>query len=197
MIAIIAIIAAGSIPAGLAYLRNYRVIGAAQNLASQMQMSRGQAVKRNANRGILLNFNYPNNRQYQFTSLEPDPMTGNWDGNYYPNFAPRTYLEGMAAFGAVPTPPFNVNDPDAANGLQSPHGQVMTLGQEIQFEPGTFNALLFRADGSVRAVNAAGGGPPVVEQVGVDYELVIRDPTTDLTRLIRISRNGRVQVEVQ
>lgn len=197
VIAIIAIIAAGSIPAGLSYLRNYRVIGSAQNVAAQMQMARGQAVKRNANRGILLNFNFPDVRQFQFTSLEADPWTGNWDGQYYPNFAPRTYLEGMVDFGAVPATPFNVEDPDPANGIQSPHGQVHQLGQNIEFQGGTFNALLFRADGSVRAVNAAGGGVPVIQQVGVDYELVIRDPVTDLSRLIRISRNGRVQVAVQ
>lgn len=195
VIAIIAITAAATIPMGLNFVQHYRVIGAGQNVAVMVQRSRGEAVKRNTQRGVLLNLNYPQARQYQFTSLDPSPETGGWDGQYYPNFAPRSYTEGDLIFGAVPAVPFNVNDPNIALGVMSPHGPVGVLPRQIQFEPGQFNALLFRTDGSVRAVNTANGGAGVIDVVGVNYEFTIRDPRTDLTKLVTISRNGRVKVE--
>ena len=81
---IIIIISAASIPMGLNYVRQYKITGAAQNVATMVQRARNQAVKVNASRGVLLNFNYPAVAQYQYTSLEPSPLTGNWDGNFYP-----------------------------------------------------------------------------------------------------------------
>ncbi len=155
VITIIVIVSAASIPAGLNFVRHYKVTGAMQNVAAQMQMSRGQAVKRNTNRGILLNFNYPRAGMYQFTSLDPSPVTGAWDGGVYPTYAPLSYTENMANFGAVPVPPNNTADPDVAMGVMSPHGIPVALPIDVQFDAGAFNALLFRADGSVRAVNAA------------------------------------------
>jgi hypothetical protein len=156
-------------------------------------MTRGQAVKRNTNRGILLNFNYPQPDMYQFTSLDPSPVTGIWDGAVYPIYAPLSYAENMANFGAVPVPPDNTTDPDPANGVMSPHGIPALLPTDVQFEPGAFNALLFRADGSVRAVNAAGnGGAAAISIVGTDFQIVLRDVTTDIQRTLTISQNGRV-----
>ncbi len=192
VITIIVIVSAASIPMGLNFVRHYRVQGAVQNVATQMQMCRGQAVKRNTNRGILLNFNYPQPGMYQFTSLDPSPVTGTWDGNVYPTFAPLSYTEGDVNFGAVPIPPNNTNDPDAANGVMSPHGYPRPLPQAIRFDPGASNALLFRADGSVRAVNAAGGGAGAINLVGVDFQVVVRDNTTQIVKTVTISRNGRV-----
>jgi prepilin-type N-terminal cleavage/methylation domain-containing protein len=193
VITIIVILSAVAIPAGLNFVRHYRVTGGMQNVASQVQMSRGQAVKRNTNRGILLNFNYPQPGQYQFTSLDPSPVTGTWDGAVYPIFAPLSYTENLANFGAVPAPPDNTRDPDPANGVMSPHGFPASLPLDIQFDPGAFNALLFRADGSVRAVNAAGNpNPPAINVVGPDFQIVFRDRTTQLTKTLTISRNGRV-----
>lgn len=195
VISIIVIVAAASIPMGLNFVRHYQVMGGAQNVAAQVQMSRGQAVKRNTQRGILLNFNFPNPGDYQFTSLDPSPVTGTWDGNVYPNFNPLRYTEGDVNFGAVPLPPFNTQDPNPAQGVMSPHGFPAGLSQDLEFVPGAFNALLFRADGSVRAVNAAGGGAGAVNLVGVDFQFVVRDPRTGLTKSVLVTRNGRVMVQ--
>ena len=193
VITIIVIVSAASIPMGLNFVRHYKVTGAVQNVAAQVQMSRGQSVKRNTNRGILLNFNYPQPGMYQFTSLDPSPVTGTWDGGVYPTFAPLSFTENMVNFGAVPVPPNNTNDPDRPNGVMSPHGFPLTLPIDVQFDPGAFNALLFRADGSVRAVNAAGNpGVAAVNMVGVDFQVVLRDTTTQITKTLTISRNGRV-----
>jgi prepilin-type N-terminal cleavage/methylation domain-containing protein len=196
VVTIIVIVSAASIPAGLNFVRHYKVTGAMQNVAAQMQQSRGQAVKRNTNRGILLNFNFPQTGMYQFTSLDPSPVTGTWDGGVYPTFAPLSYTETMVNFGAVPAPPNNTADPDPANGVMSPHGVPANLPIDVLFDPGTFNALLFRADGSVRAVNAAGNpGAPSISIVGTDFQIVLRDRNTQITKTLIISRNGRVLVQ--
>jgi prepilin-type N-terminal cleavage/methylation domain-containing protein len=197
VITIIIIISAASIPLGLNFVKHYKVTGAAQGIAAEVQRARAQAVKRNSGRGILLNFNYPQAAAYQFTSLDPDPMTGNWDGGVYPA-NPGNCNNAAANFGTVPDPPNNVIDPDRDAGVQSPHGMPIKLPQDIGFEGGLRNALLFCADGSVAAVNAAGsvgGAALTLDANGVDWIMTVRDRTTQLARVIRVSPGGRVRVE--
>lgn len=199
VITIILILSAASIPLGLNYVKHYKITGAAQAVAAEIQRARAQAVKRNTGRGILLNFNYPAAQTYQFTSLDPNPMTGNWDGAVYP--ANPGYCRSAAVnFGTVPAPPNNITDPNLAVGVQSPHGSPIKLPIDVGFDVGGRNALLFCADGSVAAVNAAGQvGPGVLTQApnGVDWLMTIRDQTTQLTRVVVISPGGRVRVEPQ
>jgi prepilin-type N-terminal cleavage/methylation domain-containing protein len=193
VMAIIVVTSAASIPMGLNYVRHYKIAGAAQNVAAQAQRARSQAVKLNTSRGVLLNFNYPQVGQYQYTSLEPDPLTGNWDGGVYPA-NPGVFQLGAVNYGSVPDPPANVTDPDIGAGIQSPHGQPVELPSELGFDAGGLNALLFRADGAVSAVNAAGPiGVGVLVQDGSDWIVTLRDSTTDLTRVIRFSPGGRVR----
>ena len=193
---IVVILSAASIPMGLNFVRHYQLSGVAQAIAAETQAARGQAVKLNTQRGVLLNFNYPAAGQYQWTSLDPNPMTGAWDTPVYPTYVPRNYQEGMVSFGAVPTVPNNVVDPDPANGVMSPHGLPGNIPQELVFDVGGSNALLFRSDGSVRAVNSAFGpsGGGVLAPNGMNWQLTIRDSRTDLTRIVTIARNGRVRV---
>ncbi len=197
VITIIVIISAASIPLGLNFVRQYKITGAAQGVAAEIQRARAQAVKRNTGRGILLNFNYPAAQTYQFTSLDPNPMTGNWDSPVYPA-NPGNCNASAASFGTVPDPPNNVVDPDRSLGVQSPHGIPIELPLDVGFEAGERNALLFCADGSFAAVNAAGqvGAAVLTQDVdGVDWLLTVSDRTTQLARVIRISPGGRVRVE--
>lgn len=197
VIVIIVIVSAATIPLGLNFVRHYRITGAAQGIAAEVQRARAQAVKRNSGRGILLNFNYPEAASYQFTSLDPNPMTGNWDGGVYPA-NPGNCNRVAADFGMVPDPPNNVIDPDANPGVESPHGMPIELPMDIGFEDGQRNALLFCADGSVAAVNAAGsvgGSVLTLAENGVDWIMTVRDRTTQLARVIRVSPGGRVRVD--
>ena len=195
VILIIIIVSAASIPMGLNFVRHYKITGAAQNVVAQIQRARSQAVKNNTARGVLLNFNYPALSEYQFTSLDPNPLTGNWDGGVYPA-NPGVFDIGSVAYGTAPVPPANTIDPDLAAGVQSPHGLPLQLPQDVNFDPGERNALLFRADGSVAAVNAAGPiGTAALVQDGNDWLITLRDSSTQLTRVIRVSRGGRVRLE--
>ena len=196
VIAIIVIVSATSIPMGLNYVRHYKITGAAQNVIAQVQRARSQAVKLNTARGVILNFNYPAMGEFQYTSLDPDPMTGNWDGDVYPANPGVFGPSGTVNYGTAPVPPANITDPDLAAGIQSPHGVPFQLPQEVNFVPGQRNALLFRADGSVFAVNAAGPiGASALVQDGVDWLVTVRDSYTQLTRVIRVSPGGRVRLD--
>jgi prepilin-type N-terminal cleavage/methylation domain-containing protein len=195
VMAIIAITSAIAIPLGIDYVRNYEVMGAAQGVAAQMQMSRAQAVRRNSRRGILLNFDYPQAGQSQFTTLDANPMTGAWDNPVYPD-NPGVFDPGVRDYGTVPDPPFNVDSP--GDNLPSPHGEVITLPTQMEFVDvaGGYTSLLFRMDGSVEAVNAVGVAVKHVEADGLNWVVEIRNLDNGLRRIITISRNGRVVVDV-
>jgi len=196
VISIIAIVSAASIPMGLNFVRHYKITGAAQNVVAQVQRARSQAVKLNSARGVILSFNYPAVGEYQFTSLDPDPRTGNWDGGVYPANPGVFELGATVAYGQTPIPPANTRDPDLAAGVQSPHGVPIVLPQDLGFDPGARNALLFRADGSVAAINAAGPiGTAALVQDGVDWLVTLRDSSTQLTRVIRVSPGGRIRLD--
>lgn len=185
VILIIGIAAAISIPLGLNYVRIYQVTAAAQNVASQMQTARIQAVRRNAQNGILLNLDYPNPGEFQFTTLERNPTTGGYDGTFYPGPT------------KAPTPPNNV-DP-VGGGLPSPHGPIVRVPHGYSFitAGGTFSSLLFRADGSVQGVVADGVGSKQIAPApnGLDFQVTLQHQDYLLTRTIVISRNGRVRIE--
>ena len=192
VLGIIAITSTIAIPMGINYIRNYEVIGAAQNVASQMQMCRAQAVRRNSRRGMILNYEYPEVGKYQFTTLDEDPFNGGWDGDIYPA-NPGVFDPSNRNYGMAPTPPANTDLPGA--GLPSPHGVVVSLPLGMEFIPGQqYGSLLFRVDGSVEAVNASNVGARVIQEVGLNWVMQVRHPDYGLTRTITISRNGRVVI---
>jgi prepilin-type N-terminal cleavage/methylation domain-containing protein len=193
VLAIIAVVSTITIPMGISYIRNYEVIGAAQNVASQMQQCRSQAVRRNSRRGLLLNFDYPSVGRYQFTTLDEDPVNGGWDGGVYPA-NPGVFDPANRTYGIAPTPPDNIVSP--GGGLPSPHGVVVSLPLGMEFIGGKqYGSLLCRVDGSVEAVNAGNVAAQVVQEVGLNWEVEVRHPDYGLTRTITISRNGRVAID--
>lgn len=203
VIAIIMVVSAIAIPMGLNYVRNYEMLGAAQNVASQIQLARAQAVRRNSRRGILLNFDYPvvDSGQYQFTTLDENPVTGGWDGAVYPANPGVFDPNNRANYGTAPTPPNNHispgNDPNG-NPYPSPHGNIVELPNEVNFENATYSSLLFRSDGSVEAVTSQNvpGRAVAADPNGLDWLITIRNQENQLVRRIRVSRNGRVAIEI-
>jgi prepilin-type N-terminal cleavage/methylation domain-containing protein len=183
------IMAAIAIPYGLSYIRHYQMTAAGQGVASLMQMSRGQTVKRNSRNGLILNFDYPEPGQYQYTTLDADPETNAYDTTIFP--------------GPGPTAVFDPNDrdygiaPPVGDSTIPPHGIIASLPQDVVFDEtdGEYNALLFRSNGAVEAVNAQDSGNALVRTDGIDWVLTIRNNRYGFVRDIRISRNGRVQVE--
>lgn len=192
VILIIGITVTLSIPSALSYVRNYQMMSAAQNVATQVQRARSQVVRRNSQRGLILNFDYPTAAQYQYTSMDEDPFNGGWDGGVYPGNPGAFNPTVSRNYGIAPPPPANVNSPAAD--IPSPHGLVMDLPTGTQFIGGTYSSLLFRFDGSVEAVHSTNVGSQVITENGLNWEIRIRQLDTGLTRTITISKNGRVAV---
>jgi len=185
-----AILAAMAIPYGLNYVRVYQMTAAGQGVASVMQMTRGQAVRRNSRNGLILNFDYPEAGQFQFTTLDADPETNAYDATTYPGPGDSAVFDpNDRDFGIAPPVGSNTNPP---------HGIIADLGQDIVFDDtdGEYNALLFRSNGSVEAVNAQDSGAAVIKTDGIDWVVTIENTRLGFVRDIRISRNGRVEVEV-
>ena len=161
---------------------------AGQGIASVMQLSRGQAVKRNSRNGLILNFDYPEAGQFQFTTLDANPNSNAYDATYPGPGASAVFDPNDRDYGIAPAVGDNTNPP---------HGIVAALAQDIVFDPtdGEYNALLFRSNGSVEAVNAQDSGAALVRQDGIDWVLTIRNTRLGFVSDIRISRNGRVEVE--
>jgi len=195
---VIAIISAVAIPLGLNYIRHYEVLSAAQNVATAMQQARSQAVKRNTRRGVILNFDYPGPGQFQFTSLDEDPVNGGWDGKIFPAPPGAFNPSPPRNYGTAPIPPFNTASPGA--GRPSPHGPVMNLpqGEEdaaMEFiDSRQYTSLLFRVDGMVEAVNAQNVATKAIAQVGLDWVVTVRHPEYGLTHNISISQSGLVNL---
>jgi Tfp pilus assembly protein FimT len=186
---IAAILAATAIPYGLSYIRHYQMTAAGQAVASVMQQSRAQAVKRNSRNGLILNFDYPAQGQFQYTTLDANPETIDYDDTYPGPGASAVFDPNDRDYGVAPP---------VGNNTNPPHGLVASLPQDIVFDDtdGEYNALLFRSNGSVEAVNAEDSGAVIVRTDGIDWVLTIRNTRYGFVTDIRISRNGRVQVEV-
>ena len=186
---IAAILAATAIPYGLSYIRNYQMTASSQAVASVMQQARSQAVKRNSRNGLILNFNYPGPSEFQYTTLDADPETLAYGGKYPGPGASAVFDPNDRDYGVAPAVGDNTNPP---------HGMVVSLAQDIIFDDaaGEYNALLFRSNGSVEAVNAEDAGDDLVRTDGIDWVVTIRNTRYGYVRDIRISRNGRVEVEV-
>jgi len=177
VIMIIGIVSAISIPLGINYVRSYQVLAAAQAVSAQMQTARSQAVRRNSRVGIALNIDYPVAGAVQFTTLDENPV----DGKYDP-LGPYPGRDKVPAVGQ------NVNPP---------HGTVIGLPNTYIFvQSGGFNALVFRANGTV--VPAILGTQPftvTADPNGREFTVRVLSTLTGLTRGVRISTSGRVTVE--
>lgn len=197
VVLIIGITSAVSIPLGINYVRSYQVMAASQAVASYFQLTRSQAVKRNCRNGLIMNLNWPNPSSFQFTTIEANPRTGTYDSVYFPGpGASAVYVPGNP-YGVVP----GNSTGSPGNGDPSPHGSILTLptGYRFATQGGQFSSLLFRSNGTVAGVNSQGATPGMVRLAAnnLDFEIDINNPTNGLSRVIRITTNGRVRVDTQ
>lgn len=194
MVVFIIVVTGGiAIPAGINFVRTYQATTAAQSVASSMQHARSQAVRRNSTSGMILNFDYPQPGQLQFTSLDLNPRTGQTSDCFPGTGAGRVPAPSATNFGIAPNPPNSVT-PCAQDGA-SPHGPVFTLPPGYQFRDGQgASSLLFRSNGSVMAVTAQNVSGADVTQVGQNFQVVIENPSFGLVRTIVITPGGRVTI---
>jgi hypothetical protein len=128
--------------------------------------------------------------------LDPSPWTGIWDNCVHPE-NPGAFDPGSRNYGKVPDPTNSCNTKSPGGDLPSPHGEIITLPTLMEFVGGkTYTSLLFRMDGSVEAVTAKGVNSNVIAEDGLNWVVEIHNVDNGLRRIITISRNGRVTVDV-
>ncbi len=179
VVAIIAIMAAISLPSIGQYIRNYRIKGASQEVASQLQTARGKAVSTNTNAGV--SFFVVDSDSYRFvqedlTTAEPRqvlrdlPLGVTFVVATAANSVPSVRFDRMGGFcspGVATSCRFPYNNPAFANPCGTEAARCTTNAGSNFFAPDTV-----LNDGTV--------------------VLTLREQTTNLTRTVRIAPGGRV-----
>jgi type II secretion system protein H len=179
VVAIIAIMAAIALPNIGGYIRNYKIRGAAQEVASVLQTARGKAVSTNTNTGV--SFVILDNDSYRF--IQEDLTTAE----------PRQTVHDL---------PAGVQFVVAAAGQSVPGVRFDRMGNFCR--PGVANSCRFPyanpqfanpcgAD-TARCTTSAGANffaPDTTLNDGTVF-VTLREPNNNTTRTVRIAPGGRV-----
>jgi type II secretion system protein H len=179
VVAIIAIMAAIALPNIGQYIRNFRIRGAAQEVASQLQTARGKAVSTNTNTGV--SFVVVDFDSYRF--IQEDLTTAE----------PRQTLHDL---------PLGVQFVVAAAGNSVPSVRFDRMGGFCR--PGVANSCRFPYANpafanpcgidTARCTTNAGANffaPDTVTNDGTVF-VTLREQRTNITRTVRIAPGGRV-----
>ena len=185
VVAIIAIMAAVSLPAIVGYLRQYKIKGASQEVAKEIQSARSKAIGKNVNNGVtFVTVNANEYRWYIEDDQNPD------DGMLMTRFAWQDLTD-------------EDNDP-----LDMQRGPVLALPTGVVFSqacPGMtgpwVNAVRFGRLGSWCELGTDQNCPAIpvgsgfVQSVGATATVCLSQPDTGLTRLVTVAKGGRVTAQ--
>jgi prepilin-type N-terminal cleavage/methylation domain-containing protein len=189
VVAIIAIVAAFSLPMISNFLRVYKIRGASQEVAKEIQAARGKAISKNVNFGIV--FLVVDNSSYRWVA--EDDMD-----SLDPTFVANTRVP-LASALPIPT------DPPA--GTQ--HGPLLFLPRGIEFsqacanlpaggwESGMrFNRLgAWCLPGTDEPCPPIGPGADFVRSGTTGAVVCLLQQQTGLTRTVSVATGGRVQTQ--
>ena len=179
VVLIIAVMAAVALPNIGGYIRNYKIRGAAQEVASQLQTARGKAVSTNTNTGVsfvVLDFNSYRFIQEDLTAVEPRQTVHDLPNGVQfvvagaGNSVPAIRFDRMGGFCR----------PGIANSCRFPYANA-----QFANPCGTDTA---------RCTTNAGSNffaPDTTLNDGTVF-VTLRDPNTNMTRTVRIAPGGRV-----
>ena len=171
VVAIIMIMSAISLPSIGQYMRNYRISGAAQDVASQLQAARGKAISSNTNAGV--SFFVVDSDSYRF--VQEDLTDG---------LEPRATLRDL---------PLGVRFVVATAANSGPSIRFNRMGGFCN--PGVGNCLAGFANpcgtDTARCTTSAGSNFFAPQADGT-LVLTLLEQTTNLQRTVRIAPGGRV-----
>jgi prepilin-type N-terminal cleavage/methylation domain-containing protein len=176
VVGIIGIMVAVSIPAISSYIRNYRIRGAAAQVAGEFQTARARAIKRNATLGVVLLIVSPTSYRYVIEDdMTPAPYT-----------AVRNNISVL------------LGDPNQV-------GPVRVLPQGVIFRTAggpTIKGLRFNHLGaacnpgaSADCPNSVDSGVAQIVPSGSDWLITVASISSGLTRNVRVAPGGRVSTE--
>ena len=170
VVAIIAIMAAIALPNIGGYIRNYKIKGAAQDVASLMQSARGKAISSNTNAGV--SFFVVDSDSYRF--VQEDLTTAE----------PRQVLRDL---------PNGVAFVVATAGGSGPSIRFNRMGGFCNPGVGTCLAAFANPCGADAARCTTSAGANFFEpQVDGTLVLTLREQNTNVVRTVRVAPGGRV-----
>ena len=182
VVGVIAIMAAVSLPFIVGYVRQYKIKGAQQEVAKEIQAARGKAIGKNVNFGV--SFLTLSDSTYRWV-IEDDQDPA--DGMSTTRFAWADLLNDPALAaqrGPVLSLPLGVVFSQACPNLTGPWVSAMRFGRLGSWcELGT---------GDCEAIPV---GAQFVQSVGSVATVCLSQPDTGLTRIVTIAKGGRVTAQ--
>jgi prepilin-type N-terminal cleavage/methylation domain-containing protein len=192
VVAVIAILAAISLPAISNYLRHYKIKGAAQQVAGEIQAARGKAINKNVNLGVV--FLTIDETHYRW-AVEDDqnPQSPNASDNWMTRVPVSTLIVDpleRAQSGPERALPIGIVFSQACAPPGTPSGG--------DWDPGMrFNRLggLCNPTGTAEPCPDLGVGSDFVHNNSSESYVCVSQPDTGLTRWVQVRVGGRVQVQ--
>ncbi len=183
VIGIIAIMAAVSIPSIIAFMRSYRVNGAAQQVAGAIQEARIRAISRSVNLGVTFIPGYPQVNQFQFILEDSVQMGAGSNLTLRQPAPPRAAPVSGPPNGEILTLPPGVTFV-AATGATAKRGiRFSRLGAACAVDPSVTSAAC-----PVLAAPEPGGALYVNSATG---NMVISVTSSGIIRTITVGPGGR------
>lgn len=186
VVSLIAIMIAVSLPAIARFVRNYRIRGATQELAGELQAARSTAIKQNVNLGVVFLVTGPNTYRY----LVEDPTRVDYDDAFLAAvanadrvFPERTLPPGVQFATTSAECPVSTQPPVGAPFAASAFSLRFTrLGAFC--DPGS-NVV------SCPAVTPA-RPPNTIMVVGGRAVVCVREVSTGLSRMLSVTPSGQL-----
>lgn len=186
VVGIIGAMAALALPAIGRYVRNFRIKGASQQVATEMNVARSKAIMKNVNLGVV--FAVVSDTEYRWV-VEDDqqPQTApDWNSVSQESWA--TLAADRAQAGGLQTLPSNVSfvNPDACSvpsGTDSWGLRFTQLGSACAFGSGSCG---------IEPPGASAITTTLVRSVGATHFVCLRENSTTLTKRVSVSSGGRV-----
>jgi prepilin-type N-terminal cleavage/methylation domain-containing protein len=169
VVAIIAIMAAVALPNLLGYLRSSQVRSAQAQVASELQTARGKAIMKNAMNGVV--FVIVDQDSFRYIIEEPLPLV--------PTMGPLRHLPNGVRFRAA--------------GGTDRGRRYSRLGGWC--DPGVAGCAVLPAtvcSGAEAAQCGQNPGNYVVSAAATGSNIVVEQPVTGLSRVVRVAPGGRV-----
>jgi prepilin-type N-terminal cleavage/methylation domain-containing protein len=190
VVAIIGAMAAVGLPAVGRYIRNFRIKGASQQVAMEMNVARSKAITKNVNLGVV--FAVVNDTQYRWV-VEDDqlPQTApNWSGISGEDWA--TLIAQPTQVGVLQSLPTNVsfdapgNCPGVGSGTDTWGVRFTQLGATCAFGSGSCGAA---------PPNAGSISTNYIRALGSAHVICLKENSTSLHKTVSVSSGGRVLAE--
>ena len=181
VIAVIAAMAAASMPSILAFIKNYRIMGAAEGVARELQAARSKAITRNVNRGVV--FAAIDANTYRYVIQDSVPL----DGSSLP----------AEAVGVLSDLPLGVEFVPATVGTVGPGLRFDRLGRACNIAVENCNDMGGIPNPPCEG-EAACSDRPADLYVGQDantgeWVIQVMETSSGLTAFVRVRPGGRIQ----